>query len=520
MVVSPSGGVRVGPLRSRLERHFKHAALGGELRSSSVAICAALTGLLCALGVEPGAPALVGLAALGPLTLAASRARPRQAALAGWAAGALFTLVSHRFLPGAIAGPLGLGAGGAWSALAVFALYRGVPWGLAALVGSLLTSRGRRGALATAVTFTGLELLWPALLPFPLGASLAGQLELLQIADLLGPSGTTLIATTCAAALAEAASRRDRATLALGGLGLAACFTYGALRVAALERELASSEALTARLLQPAHARGEAGALFGDYSAVAPDGAAAADLTVWPESALPRALPAQDAAPLAAALFGSASGPVLAGALESRAGQLSNVALLFSPEGGPPGRYEKRELVPIAEPTAGSWLGAWLAASPHREGQEQPPLAARGQPLAVTICYEALLSSYVRQQVVSTGGRAIVNLANDGWFRGASEPELHLVSSRLRAIETRRSVLRAANDGITAAIDPAGREIARLPGRAPGALSVTVPLCDARSVYLRWGVWPIALLLCALGAVACGRRSGQPAPPLRSSGPS
>ncbi|MBK6513670.1 MAG: hypothetical protein IPG04_05955 [Polyangiaceae bacterium] len=148
----------------------------------------------------------------------------------------------------------------------------------------------------------------------------------------------------------------------------------------------------------------------------------------------------------------------------------------------------------------------------HREGSEQPPIEVGHVRLSVTICYEVLVSSYVTELVTRTRGRAIVNLANDGWFRGATEPELHLLSSRLRAIETRRAVLRAANDGVTAAIDPAGRELARLPGRSPGTLTVTVPLLDEETIYARWGAAPLALVLVVLAAVATrAHRLGGPA---------
>ena len=490
----------VGPVRAWLDCHFKHAARGGELRSTSAAILAAATGSIAALAVEPGAPAVLGLAAFSPLLFVVGRSAPRAALFAGWAAGAVFAFASHRFLPSAVAGPMNLGEVRAWGALALFAIYRGLPWGLASWSGATIARRGGRGPLAAAVVFTALGLVWPALLPFPFGASLSSQLELLQLADVLGPCGTTLLAVLCGAALAEIAAGRERATLAAAAVGLIGAFGYGSSRIARVDRDVAGAEALTARLVQPAHQRDGARALTG----VGLEGAAAdgADVTIWPESALPRPLAAEDAAGLASALFASPDGPVLAGALESRAGALSNVALLFEPGGAVAGRYEKRELVPLAEPRAGSAIGPWLGVPGHREGSEQPPIEVAHVRLSVTICYEVLVSSYVTELVTSTRGRAIVNLANDGWFRGATEPELHLLSSRLRAIETRRAVLRAANDGVTAAIDPAGRELARLPGRSPGTLTVTVPLLDEETIYARWGAAPLALVLVVLGAVA------------------
>src|SRR4029450_10245577 len=103
------------------------------------------------------------------------------------------------------------------------------------------------------------------------------------------------------------------------------------------------------------------------------------------------------------------------------------------------------------------------------------------------------------------------NISNDGWFNGTEEHEQHLAICRFRAVETRRSVVRAVNMGISAVIDPDGRVI-ELPRKLDeqerpavpchswsgskkvegGVLSV-VPLDTRQTLYARIGDWVAAV---------------------------
>ena len=85
-----------------------------------------------------------------------------------------------------------------------------------------------------------------------------------------------------------------------------------------------------------------------------------------------------------------------------------------------------------------------------------------GHKIGVFICYESAFPDLVRQ-FTKAGANVLVNLSNDGYFGHSAAREQHLELVRMRAAENRRWILRATNDGITAMIDPAGREIARLP---------------------------------------------------------
>ena len=89
------------------------------------------------------------------------------------------------------------------------------------------------------------------------------------------------------------------------------------------------------------------------------------------------------------------------------------------------------------------------------------------------ICYEAIFpigSLYVDDADV------IVNLTNDAWFGETAGPHQHLAQARLRAIEARRPLIRAANTGVSAVFDHMGRRLGRLDLGKKGVLIVRVPL--------------------------------------------
>ncbi len=83
-----------------------------------------------------------------------------------------------------------------------------------------------------------------------------------------------------------------------------------------------------------------------------------------------------------------------------------------------------------------------------------------GGDIGVLICYEAIFPTIARE-TVKNGASFLVNITNDAWFGTTSAPYQHFEMSRLRAVENRVYLLRAANTGISAFIAPSGRVIAR-----------------------------------------------------------
>ncbi len=119
------------------------------------------------------------------------------------------------------------------------------------------------------------------------------------------------------------------------------------------------------------------------------------------------------------------------------------------------------------------------------------------------ICYEAIFPG----DIVPPGDRPgwIVNLTNDGWFGISTGPYQHLQQTRVRAIEEGLPIVRAANTGISAVIDPYGQIIARLGLGVEGVLDSGLPSSIAPPLYARFGDLPVAVLV-ALAAILVGRR--------------
>jgi apolipoprotein N-acyltransferase len=121
------------------------------------------------------------------------------------------------------------------------------------------------------------------------------------------------------------------------------------------------------------------------------------------------------------------------------------------------------------------------------------PNAPRVLPL---ICYEVIFPG----TIAARGDRAgwIVNLTNDGWFGISTGPYQHLQQARLRAIEEGLPLVRAANTGISAVIDPLGRIVARLGLGSEGVLDSALPAAIPPTPYVRSGDIPTAIVVAAV----------------------
>ena len=105
----------------------------------------------------------------------------------------------------------------------------------------------------------------------------------------------------------------------------------------------------------------------------------------------------------------------------------------------------------------------------YARGPRSNALRLNGHPINVLICYEDLHAGFVRKQVAKTDAELLVNLTNDSWFTSSVVAEWHLALAKLRAVEHRRYLVRATNNGVSAVVDPTGRVVARAEhGRAVG----------------------------------------------------
>ena len=166
------------------------------------------------------------------------------------------------------------------------------------------------------------------------------------------------------------------------------------------------------------------------------------------------------------------------------------------------GRYDKQHLVPFGEyvPTGFRWfinlmripLGDFDAGRPN-----QSPIPVKDQLIAPNICYEDIFGDELLPGV-RAGATIMANFSNLGWFGNSSALGQHWQMARFRAMEIRRPMLRTTNTGITGAIDPSGREIARLPALTAGYVDVQIQGHAGLTPYARWGNLPITVVVCCI----------------------
>ncbi|MGH7140747.1 MAG: apolipoprotein N-acyltransferase, partial [Pirellulales bacterium] len=203
-----------------------------------------------------------------------------------------------------------------------------------------------------------------------------------------------------------------------------------------------------------------------------------------------------------------------------------NSALFVSRDGVLGPRYDKTHPVPFGEFMPLARRFEWLAElSPIGAGidwgTDVPVFQVAETRLAANICYESAIPHLIREQVATLRDKGeepdiLVNLTNDGWFRGSSELDLHLTCAVYRAVECRKPFLIAANTGFSAWIDSDGRIIERGPRREADVIIAKPRLDDRRSPYLALGDWPAGICLfltCCVGMFGLGKASGRRKPP-------
>ncbi len=239
------------------------------------------------------------------------------------------------------------------------------------------------------------------------------------------------------------------------------------------------------------------------------------DLLVWSETAVDVDIDRTPAMRLELERLARELGvPIVTGAPRTAGGVYTNSVALFAPGRGLVESYAKQRLVPYSEydPEWGAWLAPLLGpvtdGVPYVPGRQATIFGAGPLPFATPVCFEITYPDLVRR-FRREGARLLVNLSNDAWFGPIGYPEMHLAHAIFRAVETRSWVIRGANTGISAAIDPAGRVVAALPAFTEGSFSVSVTEAGSPPFYARHGDAPT---LAALAGLLLAARVWRPAP--------
>ena len=177
-------------------------------------------------------------------------------------------------------------------------------------------------------------------------------------------------------------------------------------------------------------------------------------------------------------------------------------------------RYDKHHLVPFGEfiPPGFGWVLGLLhiPLSDFARGPANPQPMQLGASLrvALNICYEDAFGAEVIGQLPAA--TLLVNVSNVAWFGDSLAPDQHLQISRLRAMETGRTMLRATNTGATAIINERGVVTARLPAFTEGLLQGSAQPFEGATPYVRFGDALVLLACLALIAGAWALRKAHP----------
>ncbi|MDX2308578.1 MAG: apolipoprotein N-acyltransferase [Hyphomicrobium sp.] len=424
---------------------------------------------------------------------------------------------------------------------AVVAVY----FGLASVLIRKLWHPGLPGVLTAAVIIALIEWLRAILLTgFPwntLGYALTGGEILMQSAAIFGIFGLTLwtvlifagpLVLLAGGQKSQSPSDSLATAAAVSVLPLLTSALYGAVVLS--ESAPAADPPIDVRVVQPSVPQrdkwmGEKQReIFESHEALSRQNAkgeiddlAGIELLVWPEAAMPfrpldepaaleriaNLLP--DGTHMAAGILrvetvragpselssretavGSSTPPPDAPALR----RAFNSLAVFDADGRPVAIYDKIHLVPFGEylPFQETLEALGLQSLTRQRGgfssgpEPRPLIDVQGLPKFVgLICYEAIFPN----EVVEGPERPalLVNVTNDGWFGNTTGPRQHLHQTRVRAVEQGLPVIRAGNNGISAAFDGRGRIVGKLDLNQRGSFDVRLPAALAPPPFAVWG---------------------------------
>lgn len=231
------------------------------------------------------------------------------------------------------------------------------------------------------------------------------------------------------------------------------------------------------------------------------------DFVVWPETALPLVFNEEvyvnqvikTVPPLV-------NSPLLFGTIwKDRSGRLYNSSYVLGRNGDVNGIYNKAHLVPFGEYTPLIRYLPFLQkitaqGAGFASGDGHDPITTSTGKVGILLCYEGVFP-YITNETVRNGAQFLVNLTNDAWYERTSAAFQHLAFYVFRAVETDRYVLRAANTGISAVIDPRGRITSRTPIFEELVLKGNFALRDNITFYVRYGDYFVFIAFIFLAAV-------------------
>jgi apolipoprotein N-acyltransferase len=414
------------------------------------------------------------------------------------------------------------------------------PAAYAALLSFVKTGHPGRVLILSSLVWTALEYVRTFLFTgFPwelLGYSQYDHLWVVQFADIFGVYGVSMLIVWVNTTLAllmlhwlekpwqgcQTTRRWAVASTAIVALALCAVVSYGIVTIGRVDRALSRAERANVAVVQgnidQAHKWDTRFQTLTTVKYKRLSEAAAAeplDLIIWPETATPFFLMEEKI--LSGLVMESVrtigthfiiGSPSYANA-ESKT-IYYNSAYLIDPQGQPQGKYDKVHLVPFGEYVP---IKRWLPfidklveqVGDFKRGKTGNTLNWGNHSIGMQICYEVIFPGLSRK-MVQNGADLLVNITNDAWFGRSGAPYQHFSMAVLRSVENRRFLVRAANTGISGFIDPCGRILQTTQLNQEASAAQPIAPLSMRSLYSRWGDWPLALLSFGFPAVVVGRQ--------------
>lgn len=191
-----------------------------------------------------------------------------------------------------------------------------------------------------------------------------------------------------------------------------------------------------------------------------------------------------------------------------------NSSGLLDPDGRIRDQYAKYHLLPIGESMPFTSLFPFLAKLDVGQAEWTPGSAPEPMTLKTErgsfrfsglICFESIFS-HLAQYSVRQGSQCLVVITNDGWFGKSAGPRQHTWMARMRGVECGVPVIRCANNGISFVCDSDGKKLAWLDLGQKGIARAAIRPGEGRTPYVAYGAWPLFGLLAtwSVYAVAMG----------------
>lgn len=446
---------------------------------------------------------IAGFIGLMPLYVALQKQTASRSFLIGWGTGALLIFLATIWMIPSTQFVAGYSKIASAGILVLVSLYQGLQLAAA----SWLFWIGKKWLpawLSFSLAFGVADALFPHFYAASHCLFLKDYPGLLQTADIAGHGTITLLIAIINSSVVDAfavlkAKNWKKITVAVIPAICSAVLiiVYGGIRISMVDEQMLAAEKIRVAVIQPGvfptEAQEQNEALIQTHvkmskAVVAKENI---DLLVWSESLFQHAMSQADLRHQLKTLLADISVPVLLGAPIKNKGNFShytNSVILAAPDGWicPDCRYDKTILFPIGERMVSDRNREQEAVVD--EGTYLNPIPFNNHFIAAYICFESLFPAHVRKLARSSA--LLVNPSYDGWFLQTKASHFHEALGRIRAIENRKVLIRAALSGISTIVDPVGRTVQRAEVGEKATITSTVAFMSSPTIFSFVGKWP------------------------------